>query len=134
MEAVMAQTQQTMDRSDQRQFPRVGLPVGYAAVRVREPGRRFFNREGHIYDLSEGGMRFDLDEPLDLDQPVEVELDLPGGGGMIAIRATGNAVRFHDHPDDSPGVVRMGMRFEHVDQPARLSRYLLNASLAASAA
>jgi c-di-GMP-binding flagellar brake protein YcgR len=110
--------------SEQRQHARIDLPVGYAAVRLRAAGSGEPEHQGHIYDLSEGGMRFELDQAIVLDEPVEVDLDLPCGDGLLAIRARGSAVRFHDEPADGAGPVRMGMQFDHVDQPNRLGAYL----------
>jgi len=128
-----ATTRREADSTEQRRHTRIGLPVGYAAVRATPVGRKKSERRGHVYDLSEGGMRFELDAALDLDEPIEVELDLPSSEGPVAIRARGSAVRFHDEPDDGPGPIRMGMQFDRVDQPDRLGAYISQAAASRAA-
>ncbi len=123
MEAVMPAIE-PIDHRDQREHPRIGLPVGYALAVFRAPGMDSEPREGHIYDLSAGGMRCELDEPLDLDEPVEVQLQLPAGDRLLVMAAHGSAVRYHDEPTDGPGPIRMGLRFVQVDQPELLEEYL----------
>lgn len=80
--------------------------------------------DGHIYDISEGGVRFELDEPLDDGEFVTVEISLPGCQKLI--QARGKVVRVND-ADDDPGPRRMALRFDaFVDEASRtaLSRYL----------
>ena len=47
--------------NNQRRHPRLRLPVGYAAVCVH---RGDCELHGHAYDISLGGVRFELDTPL----------------------------------------------------------------------
>jgi hypothetical protein len=80
--------------------------------------------DGHIYDISEGGVRFELDEPLGDGEVVVVEISLPGCQRLI--RAEGKIVRVNDAEDD-PGPRRMALRFDRfADEASRaaLSKYL----------
>lgn len=108
-------------RSDQRQK----LDAAYTWVRVRRAGQRYFRLTGHAYDISNSGMRFELDEALDPGEHVDVELMLPRAGTK-RIRGKGTIVRLHD--PDEVGPIRMGLRFREMHQKAdqaRLERYLL---------
>lgn len=65
--------------------------------------------EGHAYDISLGGMRFELDEALPAGARVAVEVALPGC--VQPIRATARVVRVFSAIDD-PGPRRMAVEFE----------------------
>jgi hypothetical protein len=80
--------------------------------------------DGHIYDISEGGVRFELDEPLADGEVVLVEIALPGCQRLI--RAEGRIVRVND-ADDDPGPRRMALRFDRFadeGSKAALTKYL----------
>jgi c-di-GMP-binding flagellar brake protein YcgR len=79
--------------------------------------------EGHVYEISLGGMRFELDEALPRESVVSVEISLPGCDGPIAVE--GRVLRVFDAVDD-PGPRRMVLEFETFAAGARerLSRYL----------
>ena len=80
--------------------------------------------EGHVYDISEGGARFELDEPLEDGERVSIEIVLPGCNKLIAV--TGKVVRINDAEDD-PGPRRMALMFDaFADEASRdaLRRYL----------
>ena len=62
--------------------------------------------EGHAYDVSESGLRLELDSALPVGTPVDVELHMPGLGS--AIHLVGRVARVFDEIDD-PGPRRMGM-------------------------
>lgn len=61
---------------NRRRYARFMLPAAYTPVRVHllNDGRTL---EGHAYDVSEGGLQFELDEPVSPGAPVIVELVLP---------------------------------------------------------
>jgi len=108
MAAAEQQQQQTTPPAagphEQRQHPRLKLPIGYAAVRVRDEPQRAFHAVGHAYDLSWSGVRFELDEPIPVGQPLEMELTLPGDSSHpVRLRAV--CVR-HQDPDEA-GPARM---------------------------
>ena len=115
--------------SELRSAARLKLPAMYTLIRVRPVGEDRYRWTGHIYDVSESGMRFELDQPIDAGTRVEVRAMLPGSS-HITFNATGRVVRLHDDSDDC-GPVRMGMvfeRFAHHSDQLRLSDYLSGAS------
>ena len=63
---------------------------------------------GHIYDISERGIRIELDEALDPGESVVLELDLPGAA--LNVQASASVVWVHDANDD-PGPRRMALEF-----------------------
>jgi c-di-GMP-binding flagellar brake protein YcgR len=111
--------------ADARAYPRLQVPAMYSVVRVRPAGTERYLWTGHIYDVSLGGMRFELDQAIEPGTSIEVRGILPGAE-HVAFRAAGRIVRFHD---DEPelGPTRMGMQFDafHSEfDEARLDRYL----------
>lgn len=63
---------------------------------------------GHAYDISEGGARIELDEPLPEGEAVRLRFTLPGLDR--AVDARGHVVWVNPE-DDDPGPRRMAMRF-----------------------
>lgn len=106
---------------DSRRALRLKLPAMYTLVRVRlrlpetRRQRERYTWAGYIYDISETGMRFELDRMLDPGTELEVEGLLPGGAGSTTFRAKGRVVRIHDEADDRFGPVRMAMAFDQFD-------------------
>lgn len=64
--------------------------------------------EGHGYDISMTGMRFELDEALPVGSEVTVQLYAPAEKEPISMRGT--VVRVFS-ADDDPGPRRMGVQF-----------------------
>ncbi|MBM4051951.1 MAG: PilZ domain-containing protein [Planctomycetes bacterium] len=95
--------------AEQRLSERYGVNAPYTAVRVGAAGGAGFPLEGHAYDISATGLRFELDEVMKVGQPLSLELLLPGAGGWV--RLAGRVVRLFDEIDD-PGPRRMAI---HVD-------------------
>ena len=93
----------------------------YSSVSVTHRGREA--GDGHVYEVSLGGVRLELDEPLPKRAPVELEITLPGCSGPIA--AKGRVVEVFDVADD-PGPRRMVVAFESFKEGAEamLERYL----------
>ncbi len=105
----------------------------YTLVRVRPHGQGRYCWTGHIYDVSAGGMRFELDQSLDPGTQIDVRAMLPGAH-HITFNATGRIVRLHDD-DDVSGPARMGMvfdEFRHGTDEDRLSQYLSDVGLKAA--
>lgn len=100
--------------TNRRAFERFALPTAYTPMSVRLLGETTFDLEGHAYDISEGGVRFELDEPIPAGTPVAVKLELPGlaedSGPGRAIFATGNVVWIDDEDVDI-GPARMAIAF-----------------------
>ncbi|MEQ8769908.1 MAG: PilZ domain-containing protein [Phycisphaerales bacterium] len=62
---------------ERRRFERFALVPGYTAVAVRRRGEGGPWHLGHVYDVSEGGVRFELDHAFEPGSIVEMKLDLP---------------------------------------------------------
>ncbi|GAB4110107.1 MAG: hypothetical protein Kow00105_18810 [Phycisphaeraceae bacterium] len=120
------------DHADARSNPRLKLPAMYTLLRVRHVGDQRYRWTGHIYDISETGMRFELDTPLPAGTEVEVRGMLPGTQ-QVTFHAVGRIVRMHD--EEEVGPVRMGMtftRFHHDIDRQRLNIYLNHSGLRAA--
>ncbi|MDZ4756029.1 MAG: PilZ domain-containing protein [Phycisphaerae bacterium] len=115
---------QNSDGRERRRHARFKVVPMYTRLQVRGPADDALPLDGHVYDISEGGLRFELDEPLPEGERVTVEIDLPGCQKLI--KAYGKIVRVNDREDD-PGPRRMALRFDSfVDEASKraLSRYL----------
>ncbi len=92
-----------------REHERIRVQPMYTSVIAtgvgEDPGLEML---GHVYDISEGGVRIELDEPLDPGQKVVLRLEFPGA--PAAVQASASVVRVHDDQDD-PGPRRMALRF-----------------------
>ena len=75
--------------------------------------------EGHAYDISVSGVRFELDTALPAGMAVEIELTLPGL--VDSVRASARIVRVFDEHDD-PGPRRMAAVFTAFATPADARR------------
>ena len=118
---------------DARHNDRITVPPMYTLVRVRPEGHEQYCWTGYIYDISAGGMRFELDAPVDPGTRLEIRAMLPGSK-HTSFDAAGAVVRIHDDEDDMHGPVRMGMffdRFGTVTDQRKLERYLSTARRAA---
>ncbi len=72
---------------ERRQCARFLVDPSYSSVRVREIGAFAIPRDGHIYDLSMRGMRFELDDAFACGTELEIEIRLPGLRGALLLRA-----------------------------------------------
>ncbi len=116
-----------------RSNPRLRLPAMYTLLRVRHVGDPRYRWTGHIYDISNSGMRFELDAPLPAGTQVEVRGMLPGIHQVVTFHATGRIVRLHD--DQEVGPIRMGMtftRFNHDIDRQRLNIYINHSGMQAA--
>jgi uncharacterized protein (TIGR02266 family) len=66
-------------------------------------------------DINEGGVFIATERPLDLDEPVSLSFQLPGGDQKI--RVAGRVVRIQTKEAD--GVAGMAIEFEALDASAR---------------
>ena len=114
---------------NRRVFERFVLNPGYTGAGVGlHPDEAGYPRPGHVYDISEGGICFELDEPLETGVSVSMRIELPsncadpGPDGTVLV--TGNIV-WCDL--DEPGPARMALaitRFERAGDKHRLMRAL----------
>ncbi|MHC4949139.1 MAG: PilZ domain-containing protein [Planctomycetota bacterium] len=112
------------DTINRRRHERFRLPPMYSAVTARPCGRRSHVLEGHAYDISEAGIRIELDDPLAPGDRVAVNVDLAGGQGTVGALAT--VVWVNDAIDD-PGARRMALQFDCFESDRdreHLARYL----------
>lgn len=92
-----------------RGHERIRLQPMYTAVTACPTGRDNDVRlEGHVYDISKGGIRIELDEALDPGEVVALHLELPGASSVV--EASASVVWVHDEHDD-PGPRRMALQF-----------------------
>lgn len=101
------------ESQNRRRHVRVRLQPMYSWVEVKpQHGGEY---TGHAYDISESGVRIELDEPLSVGAKVELAIGLPGqspaNAGEPSIRAAADVVWVNDH-DDDPGPRRMALAFE----------------------
>src|SRR5438309_785439 len=77
---------------NRRRFERLRLQPMYTTLTLcRLDNQRIL--EGHSYDISEGGVQFELDEPVEAGTPVAIEIALPRAGrGPTTIEVLGNVV------------------------------------------
>ncbi len=95
---------------NRRVHERFDLPPMYTTVIACCHGSGDDRRlHGHVYDISQGGARIELDEPLAPGERVTIDLELPGSGK--AMMARGSVVWVNDDADD-PGPRRMAVRFD----------------------
>jgi hypothetical protein len=100
----------------------------YTPIAVRLLDRDHFEFEGHAYDISEGGVRFELDRPVQPGTRIAMQITLPsinefdlGPGRSVFVFA--NVVWIDD--EDEPGPVRMAAvfsQFARVGDRERLLR------------
>lgn len=107
---------------NRRDANRVSVKPAYSSVAVTavDSQERLC---GHVYDLSEKGLRFEVDHALPIGSSVVLELLVPP---EESIRVRARVVRVFDEADD-PGPRRMGAEFtgfESPDDEARLEGLL----------
>jgi hypothetical protein len=114
-------------KKSRRAHERLRVPPMYTSVTACRDVPAVAGSEemlGHVYDISEAGVRIELDEALQPGEPVALSLDLPGSSGSVA--ASARVVWVHDQLDD-PGPRRMALRFTEFGDDAdreRLVAYL----------
>ena len=100
---------------NRRAFDRFSLPPMHSFVRVsRQDEKDGEGLIGHAYDVSESGVRVELDEALAPGEAICLSISLPGE--QTGINARGEVVWTSD-PEDDPGPRRVGVRFEQFETP-----------------
>jgi hypothetical protein len=116
-------------RVNRRQFERFMLEPGYTSAALRvHPDEQVFTREGHIYDISEGGVCFEMDQAIEPGSTVSMRVDLPMNANDLgpgrSVFLTGNIVWCDA---DEMGAVRMALaitRFDRAGDKGRMMRAL----------
>lgn len=107
---------------DRRKFCRFEVKAPYSPLRVRTLDHEAFNIEGNAYDVSEGGIRFELDRALPPGTPLEMEITLPemhktiGLAGAGAVHVFASVVWLEDEEDPAP--YKMAATFTRFARPA----------------
>jgi hypothetical protein len=121
---------------NRRRHERFHLPPMYTAVTVQILGESPMELEGHCYDISEGGVQFELDDVLPTGTAIELKIALPTHGGDPIdheVKVVGNVV-WNDQSE--PGPVRMAAVFSrfgaHADKE-RLFRHISGGHLTRAA-
>lgn len=118
--------------SDRRRHQRYVLPSMYTGVDVRPMDSESFDWKGHAYDISEGGMRFELDHAIEPGTRIAVRIQLPGAEFLRLterrpVYAFANVVWVEEDDLDQGGPVRMACVFSGFVMPGdreRLSQRL----------
>lgn len=110
-----------INEDNRRAADRFAPKTGYTRVVIapEQKNSKPTEFEGHAYDVSLNGLRFELDEPLEEGASVEIELHLPGL--LNSIRTKGRVVRIFDE-DGDPGPCRMAATFQGFHTPLDASR------------
>ncbi|QQS09816.1 MAG: PilZ domain-containing protein [Phycisphaerales bacterium] len=100
--------------TNRRRFERFALLPMHAPLSIRLLSDEKFTLDGHAYDISEGGVQFELDRALEPGAGVAIRIDLPEyvtekiGGPGRSVFAFGNVVWMDDA---EAGPVRMALAF-----------------------
>lgn len=122
-------TAEPVNLVDRRVQARFRVNPGYTPVELRVHPEERFSMSGHIYDISEGGVRFELDFPVPAGSAVSLKIDLPvhllESGGDIgpgrAVFVTGNVVWCDT---DEPGPARMAVAITRYDRAGDRERLI----------
>ncbi|HEX2839267.1 MAG TPA: PilZ domain-containing protein [Phycisphaerales bacterium] len=117
-----------MHTINRRRFERFNLPCAYSGVAVRLKDAERFEHEGHAYDISEGGIQFELDRGIAAGTPVTMRVDLPDAmlaedmGPGRSVFVEGNVV-WLDDSDVGPARMALAItRFAREGDRERLIR------------
>ncbi|MSQ90380.1 MAG: PilZ domain-containing protein [Phycisphaerales bacterium] len=113
----MSEREQDNRRAADRFAPQIGYTRVVIATELQDAPPTAF--EGHAYDISLSGLRFELDEPLETGDKVVIELHLPGL--LRSIRTTAHVVRILDE-DGEAGPRRMAATFHAFESPVDATR------------
>jgi len=63
---------------NRRRHERFAVPPMYTGLEIRRIEDEAFTLEGHAYDISEGGVQFETDMPIDPGTDIALMIDIPG--------------------------------------------------------
>ena len=111
---------------NRRQFDRFTVEPMYTPIAVRAEGSDAFDIEGHAYDISEGGARFELDRALKPGSSIAMQITLPATATSDLeprrVHVFANVIWIED--EDQPGPVRTAAVFTHFARTADRTRLL----------
>lgn len=112
---------------DRRRHPRFVLDPMYTSISARLLDSEKFTIEGNAYDISEGGLRFELDRAIAPGTKIALQITLPtwnqedlGPGRSVFVFA--NVVWLED--EDQPGPYKMAAVFTHFARAGDRERLL----------
>jgi len=109
---VNATLDETGNSVNRRRHDRFVLQPMYTALRARLLEEPSFTLEGHAYDISEGGVQFELDRAFGVGTEIALEILLPDprfSEAARAVLARGTVIWTDD--DGVEGPVRMAVAF-----------------------
>jgi len=110
---------------NRRSYERFAVKPGYTSASIRiDPNEIAYGLEGYVYDLSEGGIRFDLDTPIESGRTISMRINLPGIVGEPDERAvfvTGEVVWCDV---DETGDAKMAMSISKFDRDGDKQRLI----------
>lgn len=113
--------------TDRRRHPRFLTEPMYTPMSIRLLDDQNFSLEGHAYDISEGGVRFELDRGIEPGTRVAMQITLPtmsnhdiGPGRSVFVFA--NVVWLED--EDEVGPLRMAAVFSQFARAGDRERLL----------
>ncbi|MCC7388687.1 MAG: PilZ domain-containing protein [Phycisphaerales bacterium] len=120
----------TGNPSDRRAHTRYALKPMYSAIEVKLDADLGEGMHGHAYDISRGGVCFELDFPVEPGTPVLMRLSLPewllgltdGHADLTSVQVKGTVVWNDD--DGARGPVRMAAVFTAFDTSAERDLFL----------
>jgi len=124
---------------NRRRHERFSLPPMYTSLTVNVMSEPKIQCEGHCYDISEGGVQFELDDAIPRGTPVQLLIELPSSlvdedeCGERAVAVIANVVWIDS---SEPGPVRMAAvfsRFARADDRERLFRHITSGRLVRAA-
>jgi c-di-GMP-binding flagellar brake protein YcgR len=109
---------------ERRRRRRVAVPPMYTQAVVRVLSTKGPPLEGHLLDLSENGMRVDLDSRIAVGQAVTVEFRVAGMGRIVEgewsqFVAAAVVVRENEEGDLPGGPYQLGLRFVRISTMAQ---------------
>lgn len=114
--------------SNRRTYERFALAPMYTPITARLLENDEFTLEGHAYNISEGGVQFELDQPVAPGTAIALQIILPAGQASDDIGPGRSVFVFANVvwiDDDEPGPVRMAAvftRFARLGDRERLIR------------
>ena len=112
---------------DRRTYPRFQLEPMYTPLAMSAADDDSFNNEGHAYDISEGGIRFEAERPVSPGTRVLLRITLPNLNdhdleANRTVLVSANVVWLED--EDEPGPYKMAAIFTHFARAGDRERLL----------
>ena len=117
--------------SNRRVHDRFVVPPMYTQISVRPIDSEQWLWDGHAYDVSEGGIQFELDQAIEPGTAVAIRIELPGrgltakqllGAERNPVYVIGNVVWVDD--DDGLGPCRLAAVFTKFTRPGDHERLM----------